>query len=388
MRKFVERALAKFEKLDAGQVRSLLHDLATDHERFDAVFDSLNDGLIICNNDHRVVLYNKASERLLPISRHYAIDGVVWEVVSDDDISRFIERTLTNQESVVDREFTLQSGSLTRILAFSITPLVRYGAIQGSIVHVADISDRRSKEARLRRAESLASLTTLAAGVAHEIKNPLGSIGIHMQLIQKTVSALSDERTDAIEEYLEVVNEEVDRLNRIVVDFLFAVRPMNTNLEDEHLNPIVKDLVDFVKYELEQADIAVVSELADELPMLRLDEKYLKQAILNLVKNAIAAMPGGGELRVTTRRVGDEVELRISDTGEGMDDVVVNKIFEPYFTTRDHGSGIGLTLVYKVIKEHMGDISVVSQKGKGSSFSLLFPVPQRETRLLGFEDRK
>lgn len=386
MRKFVERALAKFDKLDAHQVRSLLRDLATERERFDAVLDSLNDALIVCDNNHRVVLYNKASERLLPISRNYAIDELVWDAVDDEDISRFVEQTLRNQESVVDREFTLQAGGITRILAFSITPLVRHGAIQGSIVHVTDISDRRSKEARLRRAESLASLTTLAAGVAHEIKNPLGSIGIHMQLIQKTVSALKDERTEAIEEYIEVVNEEVDRLNKIVVDFLFAVRPMNTNLEDERLNPIVEDLVDFVKYELEQADISVVSELADDLPLLRLDEKYLKQAILNLVKNAIAAMPEGGELRITTRRVADEVELRISDTGEGMDDSVVSKIFEPYFTTRDHGSGIGLTLVYKVIKEHMGDISVVSQKGKGSSFSLLFPVPQRETHLLGFED--
>ncbi|MFW6211359.1 MAG: two-component system sensor histidine kinase NtrB [Spirochaetota bacterium] len=386
MRKFVERALAKFDKLDAHQVRSLLHDLATERERFDAVLDSLNDALIVCDNNHRVDLYNKASERLLPMSRHYLIDELVWDVITDEDISRFIERTLLNQESVVDREFTLQSGGITRILAFSITPLVRHGAIQGSIIHVADVSDRRSREARLRRAESLASLTTLAAGVAHEIKNPLGSIGIHMQLIQKTVSALSDERTEAIEEYIGVVNEEVDRLNKIVVDFLFAVRPMNTNLEDEDLNPIVQDLVDFVKYELEQADISVVSELADDLPMLRLDEKYLKQAILNLVKNAIAAMPAGGELRVTTRRVGDDVELRISDTGEGIDDSVINKIFEPYFTTRDHGSGIGLTLVYKVVKEHMGDISVVSQRGKGSAFSLLFPVPQRETRLLGFKD--
>ncbi len=384
MKKFVERALKKFEKLDAEQIRMLIHDLANDHDRIAAVLDSLNDGLMIADNEHILVLSNKASERLLPLTGREGADLLLWEAIADDEISSFLQRTMVGQESVVDREFTFERGSSPRILAISVTPLVRSGEITGTIVHIEDVSQRRGREARLRRAESLASLTTLAAGVAHEIKNPLGSIGIHMQLIQKALAAVSDERTGTIREYVDVVNEEVERLNRIVVDFLFAVRPMDTTLEDRELNPILKDLLDFVRFELEEAGVAIAADLSEDLPLLRLDEKYVKQAVLNIVKNAISAMPDGGTLTITTRQQGDEVLLRISDTGEGMGEDVLNKIFEPYFTTRDFGSGIGLTLVYKIVREHMGDISVVSQEGKGTSFTILLPIPQREQHLLSW----
>ncbi len=385
MKKFVERALKKFEKLDTEQVRMLIRDLANEQGLVAAVLDSLNDGLMVADSEHLLVLYNKACERLVPMSLREGTDQPVWQTIADDQIARFIERTLIGQESVADREFTFDRGSKTRTLAFTVTPLLRDGTITGSIVRIDDVSEKRSREARLRRAESLASLTTLAAGVAHEIKNPLGSIGIHMQLIQKTLAAIDDQRAGTIREYVDVVNEEVERLNRIVVDFLFAVRPMDTTLDDQELNPIVKELLDFVRFELEEAGISIVEDFADDLPELRLDEKYLKQAVLNIVKNAISAMPEGGVLTVTTRQSGDDVLLRISDTGEGMSEEVMEKIFDPYFTTRDFGSGIGLTLVYKIVKEHMGDISVVSQEGRGSAFTIMLPVPQREQHLLSWQ---
>lgn len=385
MRRFVERALAKFDKLDAGQIRSLLQDLAREHDRLEATLDSLNDGVLVADSDNRLVQFNKAASRLLPLDGTDAYERPVWETIADTDIARFVELTLHNQESVEDREFTVGSSGSMRILSMSIMPLVRHGRIQGSIVLVADVSEKRSREARLRRAESLASLTNMAANVAHEIKNPLGSISIHMQLIQRALAALNDERTQPIAENIDVVNEEIERLNRIVVDFMFAVQPMDTQLEDADINGVVSELTSFVRVELEQADIELIEQLGDGLPKLQLDEKYLKQALLNLVKNAIGAMPDGGELVISTRQTGDEVELRISDTGVGMTDEVLAKIFEPYFTTRDDGTGIGLTLVYKVVKEHMGDISVVSQEGKGSSFALLFPVPQRERHLIGWK---
>jgi two-component system, sporulation sensor kinase E len=385
MRKFVERALAKFDKLDAQQIRSLLRDLSLEHDRLDATLDSLSDGLLVADRDDRLVQLNKAASRLLPLYGPDLYEKPVHEVIVDEDISRFVEQTLKNQESVVDREFTIGSAGTMRILSISVTPLVRSGRIQGSIVHVVDVSEKRSREARLRRAESLASLTHMAASVAHEINNPLGSMSIHMQLIQRALAALHDERTAAISENIDVVNEEIERLHRIVVDFMFAVQPMDTRLADTQLNTVVRELTSFVRVELQEAGIELSEQLEEDLPVLELDEKYLKQALLNLVKNAIHAMPDGGELLIATRAVGEEVELRISDTGVGMPDHVVGKIFEPYFTTKDQGTGIGLTLVYKVVKEHMGDISVMSQEGKGSSFALLFPVPQREQHLIGWK---
>lgn len=382
MRKFVERALEKFDKLDQDQIRRLVLDLARDQDLVEALLDSLADGIVVADPDNRLLLLNKAAERLLPFA--FRVERPVWESIADESISRFLERTILGQESVSDREFTLDRGGITRILALTVTPLVRNGGIAGTIVHIEDVSERRGREARLRRAESLASLTTLAAGVAHEIKNPLQSIGIHMQLIQKSLVSMRDERARSMGEYVDVVNEELERLNRIVVDFLFAVRPMNTELEDADINPILQDMLEFVRFELDQAQIDVISDLGDDLPLLRLDEKYIKQAVLNIVKNAISAMPHGGTLSVVTQKQGDEVVLRISDTGEGMSEEVLNKIFEPYFTTRDFGSGIGLTLVYKIVKEHMGEVSVVSQEGRGSSFAIHFPIPQREQHLLSW----
>jgi PAS domain S-box-containing protein len=386
MRGFVRRALEKLSKLDSEQLEQLLQTVAAENERLAVVLDSMNDGVLVTDEEHRLILVNKAAERLVPLASGRIIgDRPLWDVIADQDISDFVHTALENDESVTDREFALDHGGTTRILSCSLIPLVQAGHIQGNILQLVDISEKRGREARLRRAESLASLTTLAAGVAHEIKNPLGSIGIHNQLIQKMVSQLDPEEADRINSYLTVIDEEIERLNRIVVDFLFAVRPMDTKLEDGDLNALISDLLGFVQYELEQAGIEVVRDLDEEMPQLKIDPKYFKQAMMNLVKNAISAMPEGGMLRVSTQTRGDQVLLRISDNGVGMSPEVRDKIFEPYFTTKDFGSGIGLTLVYKVVKEHMGDISVMSKEGHGTTFTITLPLPQREQHLIGWE---
>lgn len=386
MRGFVKRAIEKLSKLDERQIEQLMQTMALENERLAVVLDSMNDGVIVTDETHNLLLVNKAAERLIPFAPGRIIgDRSVWEVIADDDISDFVRRTLESDDSVSDREFALDHGGTTRILSCSIMPLVQAGHVRGNILQVLDISEKRGREARLRRAESLASLTTLAAGVAHEIKNPLGSIGIHTQLIAKLVSALDEEQRSTISGYLDVIDEEIERLNKIVVDFLFAVRPMDIRLEPGSINELLRDLLNFVRFELEQADIDLITDLDEDIPTLNIDAKYLKQAFMNLIKNAIAAMPQGGMLRVATQRRGDQAVIRVSDNGVGMSDEVLAKIFEPYFTTRDFGSGIGLTLVYKVIKEHIGDISVISKEGHGTTFTITLPVPQTEKHLIGWE---
>ncbi len=386
MRGFVKRALEKISKLDSEQIEQLLQAVAEENERLAVVLDSMNDGVLVTDPEHRLQLVNKAAERLIPLAPGRIIgDRFIWDIIGDDDIAGFVQETLSRDDTVTDREFTLDHGGVTRILSCSILPLVQAGHIRGSILQLVDISEKRGREARLRRAESLASLTTLAAGVAHEIKNPLGSIGIHAQLIEKAVSGLDGEDLETVRGYLEVIGEEIERLNRIVVDFLFAVRPMDTKLESGDLNQLAEDLLGFVRYELEQAGIEVVKDLDPALPEVKLDARYFKQALLNIVKNAIHAMPEGGMLRVSTQTRGDEVLLRVSDNGVGMSEEVMDKIFEPYFTTRDFGSGIGLTLVYKVVKEHLGDISVISRERYGSTFTITLPVPQREQHLITWD---
>lgn len=383
MRKFIQRALNKLSKLDKQQIHALIYDLARENEQMEVVLDSLGDGVMVADQHNRMILCNKSAGRMIAFRDHDYYEKIIWQVVADRDISDFLRHSILNEDSIRDREFTIDGLGGARILSFSIMPLVRRGRIRGNVIHVEDVSERRWKEARLRRAESLASLTTLAAGVAHEIKNPLGSIGIHIQLMQKLLAKDDTVASEDLSSYLDIVNEEVERLNRIVMDFLFAVRPMDIQLEEHDLNALLHEIMDFMKYEVEEAGVLLHEDYQVDLPHILLDDKFMKQAILNIVKNAINAMENGGDLTLSTRCRGDEVLLRISDTGSGMSDEVLAKIFEPYFTTKDFGSGIGLTIVYKIIKEHRGEISVMSQEGKGTTFTLSFPVPPGQRHLIG-----
>jgi two-component system, sporulation sensor kinase E len=383
MRKFIQKALEKIGKMDPEQVGKLLLRIAEENELLAMVLESMTDGIVVTDKEHRTILYNKSAERLMPFAPEEILERVLWEAVADRQLAAFFQEKLSGQEKVADREFSLGNGT-PRILSLSILPLVREGSAQGNLVHIEDVTEKRSKEARLRRAESLASLTTLAAGVAHEIKNPLGSIGIHLQLIQKKIGGKTRIATGDIGPYVGVISEEVDRLNRIVVDFLFAVKPMDTNLEDGDVNQVIQEMLEFVRIELEQAGVTIESDLSPAAPVLRIDARYIRQALLNLIKNAVSAMPGGGTLRVQTSREGDAVQIRVSDTGTGIPAEIMEKIFEPYFTTKPFGTGLGLTIVFKIVKEHSGDISVASREGEGTTFTITLPVPHKDKILIDY----
>jgi two-component system, sporulation sensor kinase E len=384
VRKFIRKALEKIGKMDRDQIAALLNRIADENDLLAMVLESMTDGIVVTDREYRVILFNKSAERLLPFRGEDILEKPLWQAVSDREISAFFKQKLSDQEKVMDREFTLENGP-TRILSLSILTLVRDGSIQGNLVHVEDVTEKRGKEARLRRAESLASLTNLAAGVAHEIKNPLGSIGIHLQLIQKKLQGKGKIEARDIGQYLDVISEEVDRLNRIVVDFLFAVKPMDTKLEDGDLNKVIQELLDFVRPELDQAGVAIEAELSRDVPTLQIDPRFIKQALLNLIKNAVSAMPDGGTLGVRTVREGEDVLIRVSDTGTGIPGQIMDKIFEPYFTTKPFGTGLGLTIVFKIVKEHFGDISVSSRPEEGTTFTISLPIPQKEKMLIDYK---
>ncbi len=385
MRRFLQRALEKIEKMDRTQIRRLVSDIAGENELLEMVMESMSDGVLVTDREDKILMVNKSAERMLPFTTDELIEKPLEEAIGDEEIREFFTENLRGLDRVLDREFTLGNG-YSRILSLSIMPLVRQGWITGNVIHIEDVTEKRAREARLRRAESLAALTTLTAGVAHEIKNPLGSIGIHLELMKKEMSGKRQIGTRKVMENLKIIKEEVERLNRIVMDFLFTVRPMNAELSYDDLNRVVQELLEFMRFELAEAGITLETELMKPSPQILMDERYMKQAVLNLLKNAISAMPAGGKLRVQTVHQGNEVTLKISDSGEGIPEENMDKIFEPYFTTKDFGSGLGLTLVYKIVKEHLGDIEINSKVGEGTTITLSFPVPQKEKRLIGFSE--
>ncbi|MDR2102562.1 MAG: PAS domain S-box protein, partial [Treponema sp.] len=301
MRQFIQRALQKLNKLTEEQIRNLLVSAAGEIDRLETVLDSLTEGILVCDSENNLILANKYAERFLPLAHYEQENAPIWSVVREEKIAEFFAVTLQAGDRVEEREFDVEFKGKLRLLSISVLPLVRDHQVSGSVIYIEDITEKRSKEARNRRLETLASLTTLAAGVAHEIKNPLGSLSIHVQLIQKAMTAnkelyfaahpqekdlLGRGPTDyfgLLDRYIAVVNEEIDRLNRIVVDFLFAVRPMDMNLREGDINVLIRELTDFVWFELEEAHVECVLELADPLPLIEFDERFMKQALLNLI---------------------------------------------------------------------------------------------------------
>ena len=439
MRQFIRRALQRVDKLsrlDKKKTRNFIMAASNEIDRLETVMDSLPRGILVCDTAHKLILANKSSRRLLSIVSYEQARETIWSVIPGQNIAEFLAETLLSGDKAEEREFDVEVMGKEKLLSVSVMPVVQDRRVSGSMVLVDDITERKNREARLRSMENLASLTTLAAGVAHEIKNPLGSLSIHVQLIQKAMSAQeklchdeftraqeneaehssaaersSEERSSAaerglaiergsepglqcepfmyfgqIDKYLKIVNEEIDRLNAIVVDFLFAVRPMNAKLRRGNINALIADLAEFVTPELKEAGVTCALNLAENLPAVDFDQALVKQALLNLIKNAAAAMSGGGELTVTTEAAEDEVYITIADTGTGIPEENLSKIFEPYFTTKDNGTGLGLTVVYKVIREHGGEIRVESREGEGTVFVITLPIPQIERRLITYEE--
>ncbi|MCE5257159.1 MAG: PAS domain S-box protein [Spirochaetaceae bacterium] len=378
---FYEKAISRADKLTNVQLRDIANNLMLDKERLEAALQSMFDGIVVCNLENVPVFINRSAERILKIPSGWE-GGPFWMAISDEDLKDFFCWALTSEETILGKEFALEGSGGTRIISVSLSALLSGDRISGTIIHIEDITEKRKKESQLRRAESLAALTTLAAGVAHEINNPLGSISIHIQLIEKLLTAKDPPDIPAISKHLDVVKDEIERLKQIVVDFLFAVRPMDIQLLTENPGAIVREVVELVKYEAEKNKVAVKVSIDKNIPDLLLDKRQIKQAVLNLAQNAIAAMPKGGKLGFAVSCANEEVKIAISDTGTGIPESQLSKIFEPYFTTKKNGTGLGLTITFKIIKEHSGEITVDSKEGKGSTFTIHLPVPQKEKKAL------
>lgn len=383
---FIQKVFKKFDKLDPGKIKKIMIELSTEKELYRLVFESMIEGVIVTDSDNKIILINRAMEEFLAIPKERAYSQQLEYCNFDPEVKVLLDNRTEKNERIIDREIHLRRTD--KAFTLTVLPLLHNEENVGNIIILVDITEKKKREIQLRQAESLAALTTLSAGVAHEIKNPLASIDIHIQLLRKQIAKRKGENVKNMENLLIIVKEEIDRLNSIVQDFLFAVRPMNMNLSRENINEIMKEMMDFLKYELQEADVAVMLEFEESLPEVSVDPKYLKQALLNVVKNSIEALDGGGRLNVKTEEASDgDVLIHIIDNGKGIPENIMGKIFEPYFTTRKFGTGLGLVIVYKIIKELGGDIKVSSKENEGTVFSIKLPVLDKKKRLLTYEEK-
>jgi len=204
--RFFEKAIERLERLPDIQVKQILQQLLTEHELLESSLNSIPQGLAVTSSEHNLLFFNKSIEKLLQWKNLDLNQEPIWEKLEDQELAIFLKENLISESTVFNQEYAFSRNSLIFIYQISILPLVKKGKIHGGVFLVEDISEKRNREVRLRRAESLASLTTLAAGVAHEIKNPLGSIGIHIQLIQKAIKQAGSIRPNTILQYLSLIH--------------------------------------------------------------------------------------------------------------------------------------------------------------------------------------
>ncbi len=381
MKAVYENALKRIDRIPPEGLKQIIRNISAENSIYEAALNSTLDGIIVTDLEHKPLLINRSAEKMLRVVS-WTQDLTLWEQLSDERLTAFFRKTLTAEENVINREISINRPSGARVISISVSTLVSEGKIAGNLIHIEDITEKRRRDAQLRRAESLAALTTLAAGVAHEIKNPLASIRIQLGIMHRILEKRCSKDTEPIFHNISLVEQEIDRLNSIVVDFLFAVRPMDITLIRDRAEEVVQEVAELMNHEAEEHRITLITKFEPELPEVMIDRKHLKQALLNIIKNAIAAMPEGGTLTIALSTQNDELLIAVSDTGIGIPEELLAKIFEPYFTTKESGTGLGLTITFKIIKEHNGEITVESAPSKGSTFTIHLPIPQPEQKSL------
>lgn len=380
MSQFVKKAVGKIEKLSDEEIQRIIETQNAELKLRNLILDSSFEGNLLIAEDGNVLYLNNTLKSMIPVSERKKYSDVkANKVILNNEILSFISTFLASADKQRSEFFEVEEPAVgVRALDCSARRISEYNACL-FIFRDVTIFNRFKEE--FRKNESLAQMTTMAAGVAHEIKNPLASISIYLQLMDKLLEKNGSMTREEAHKYIDVVSEEVDRLNRITVDFLFAVKPMKVDLTLCNINDVVNKTVGVVKAELEDKGISIRVHLATSLAKVFADCSLMEQSLLNLVKNAIQAMPENrkdSQITISTYMENDMVKVSVQDNGCGMTEDQMSKIFEPYYTTKSSGTGLGLTVLFKIMKQHGGDVVVHSTYGEGSEFILQVPVPQSQ----------
>lgn len=403
MRGYVKRVSQKADKLSKEQILSLLDDLIEENDNLTSILDSISAGLIIIDNDFKLIQTNTIVESMLSFGKYDELkiqNLPFWELIDNEEIALYFKNCAEKEITNSTEDFTITTpGGTIRFITISISPLVHKNNLNGRLIVIRDITENKNQEVLLHRMENLASLTNLAAGMAHEIKNPLGAISIHIQLIQKALVKARQNNDKLpekkfVENHIDVINDEVEHLNKLILDFLLAVRPVNATLELKNPDSIIENTVSFFKAEFNDSNINVnfIPGNSKKVRIL-IDEKLFREIILNLSQNSLAAIKSlqsqsqnnDFEFVIQTFIQDQKYVIKFTDNGCGMSEETISKIFEPYYTTKANGTGLGMTMVYKIVKEFSGEIHVNSEINKGTEFTITLPIPQKNKKLLAQE---
>jgi len=381
---FVDKLIENVDRVEPGDVQNYLIRLAREKGFFEKVFAAMQEGVVVADIEGRVRYINEAACRLFGVKSDDVsgasitdkIRGLDWEALVGTDRGKVVSR---------DMEIFYPQN---RYVNFYVAPLTEDERVIGPdapayVMLVRDITQTRKVTEEKIESERLNALTMLAAGVAHEIGNPLNSLGIHLQLLEKRLRKHAPELYEQeLKELIDISAGEVKRLDFIVDQFLSAIRPSLLKLEPRNVNSLIAESVRFLEPELEDLGISVKLELRSDLPTLQLDGNQMKQAFYNLIKNAIHSMGNGGRLTIHSDLTDEHVVVSVTDNGRGISASGMASLFEPYVTTKASGTGLGLLIVRRIVREHGGEIEFESEEGDGTTVTVFLPRVQRGVRLL------
>jgi two-component system, sporulation sensor kinase E len=383
----LEKILGRIEDLDSVNLGILVQRLARERKMQETVFNTIQDGVIVIDSDGVVQYANDAALGLIGLKGNDIGVTRLWKMVPDLAKSIDLETVTGEKKSapVLSREIELNypDHRVVRLYMVPIDAQVGHDDSGGYVIVLSDVTEERvSMEERLE-SERIDSIVRLAAGVAHELGNPLNSLTIHLQLIERKLKKLA-KQPDAtkLTESLQVCQGEVERLDGIITHFLKAIRPQKLELNELDLLGLVEDVLRVQEAELSNRKLEVKVEVSDDLPTILGDRDQIKQAFFNLIKNAMEAMQPSGSLRILARCDDDYVYLQFVDNGSGISEEDLSKVFQAYYTTKEEGHGLGMMIVERIMREHGGHINIESRKEAGTAITLQFPQQHRRTRLL------
>ncbi len=378
---FLEKLVTRLDRVEPGEVQQIVTRLIREKGLLEQVFEALQEGVIVLDPGGEIDFVNRAACLFFGLDAEKATGQPLVSQVRGLDW-----KTLGRPGRTVSRDIEVFYPE-NRYLNFYLSPIESSdGDVEtvGYVMLVRDLTRTRAEAEETLESERLNALTLLAAGVAHEIGNPLNSLDIHLQLIERRLRKLAPGDREPLEEHLATARGEIRRLDSILRQFLHAVRPTVPQREPCDIHGLVRDSVKLLEPELTSRGIAVELDFEAGMPAARLDGPQFQQVFYNLLRNAYQAL-SGDDPRITIRtRFNDyEFVIIIEDNGSGISPEHMGSLFEPYRTTKSSGTGLGLLIVRRIVREHGGEIAVESEENEGTRVVIHLPRTERTIRLLG-----